>query len=224
MRGRSDRRGTAGFIYVHGDEPGLRRCGTAKGFRYLDDRGQQIRSPETLQRIRALAIPPAWSNVWICANKRGHIQATGRDARGRKQYRYHPDWRAARDADKFTRMLEFGRALPRIRAAIARDLQLRGLPRDKVLAAVVRLIDLTHARVGNDEYARTNKSYGLTTLENRHAEVTGSHLRLHFGARAGRRILSTFVILSSRASCASAKSSPDSACSNTRMSKGRCTA
>ena len=177
-----------GLVYVTDDRPGIRRVRKGDGFSYRQPDGQLIRDETELQRIRKLAIPPAYEDVWICINPRGHLQATGRDARGRKQYRYHPGWRAARDADKFERMLEFGAALPQIRKRVAADLEppIGAHPgRDAVLAAVVRLLDTTLVRVGNDEYARSNHSYGLTTLRNRHADVSGSHLKLHFRGKSG---------------------------------------
>jgi DNA topoisomerase-1 len=144
-----------------------------------------VRDRRELQRIRRLAIPPAYTDVWICPLPHGHLQATARDARGRKQYRYHPDWQAQRDADKFDRMLDFGMALPRVRARVRRDLETPGLPREKVVATVVHLLDTTFVRVGNDEYARTNGSYGLTTLRDRHAEIRGATLKLKFKGKSG---------------------------------------
>src|SRR5512134_361338 len=150
--------------YVTDAEPGIARLRCRGGFRYVRaEDGTAVRDGDTLQRIRALAIPPAYEQVWICADPFGHLQATGRDARGRKQYRYHADWRRQRDADKFARMAEFGRALPRIRAGIARHLRLPGLSRRRVLATVVQLLEHTLVRVGNEEYARDNGSFGLTT-------------------------------------------------------------
>lgn len=176
-----------GLRYVSDDEPGFRRQRRGRGFSYTDTRGRPLRSPAHLARIRALAIPPAWIDVWICADPLGHLQATGRDARGRKQYRYHDRWREHRDAVKFDRMLEFGRKLPAIRRRVGRDLGRRGLPREKVLAAVVSLLDLTLVRVGNGEYARENGSYGLTTLRDRHADVRGSRIRLRFKGKSGKQ-------------------------------------
>jgi DNA topoisomerase-1 len=160
------------------------------GFAYRNARGAWLRDGATLQRIRALAVPPAYSGVWICARPDGHLQATGRDARGRKQYRYHPAFRALREASKFERLDAFGRALPRLRACVQRDLAAAGdgLPRQRVvLATIVRLLDTTFVRVGNEEYARSNRSYGLTTLERRHAGVQGSVLRLCFRGKSGRQ-------------------------------------
>jgi DNA topoisomerase I len=165
--------------------PGITRLRAGRGFSYRDPAGRTIRDPATRARIAALAIPPAWADVWICPWPDGHIQATGRDARGRKQYRYHASWRRRRGRDKFERMVEFGRVLPRLRRRCDRDLRRRGLPREKVLAAVVRLLELTLIRVGNDEYARLNRSFGLTTLQDRHADVRGSQIRFRFRSKAG---------------------------------------
>ncbi len=144
-----------------------------------------VRDAETLARIRSLVIPPAWKDVWICPNADGHLQATGRDARGRKQYRYHPRWREVRDEDKYSRMIDFVRALPRIRRRVRRDLSRRGMPREKVLAAIVQLLETTLIRVGNEEYAKQNESYGLTTIHNRHVRVRGSTLRFDFRGKSG---------------------------------------
>lgn len=144
-----------------------------------------MRDAETLARIRSLVIPPAWTDVWICPVANGHLQATGRDARGRKQSRYHPRWREVRDADKYDRMAAFAKALPRIRRCVKRDLALRGMPREKVLATIVSVMEQTHIRVGNEEYARTNKSYGLTTLRNRHVDVHGSEVVFDFAGKSG---------------------------------------
>jgi DNA topoisomerase-1 len=158
----------AGLDYVSCQEPGIRRVRAGKGFYYLTPANRRLSSVTELRRIARLAVPPAYRNVWICLSPRGHLQATGRDARGRKQYRYHPQWRQVRDTAKFVRMVAFGEALPKLRRKLARDMELAGLPREKVLAAVVTLLDTTRARIGNMEYARENKSYGLTTLRNRH--------------------------------------------------------
>ncbi|HZU83343.1 MAG TPA: hypothetical protein VE987_10520, partial [Polyangiaceae bacterium] len=166
--------------------PGLRRLRRGRGFVYVEASGRPVRDDATLERIRRLAIPPAWQEVWICPVPDGHIQAVGRDARGRKQYRYHARWREVRDATKFDKMLAFSRALPRIRAACRRDLGRAGLPRAKVLATVVRLLDLTHARVGNEEYTRENGSYGLTTLRDWHVRVAGPNVRFRFRGKAGK--------------------------------------
>ncbi len=176
----------AGLRYTTDARPGFSRHRRGRGFSYQDQDGATIHDREHLARIRALAIPPAWTDVWICPWPTGHLQATGRDAKGRKQYRYHPDWSARRGSDKFDRMLAFAAALPRIRARCDHDLGLAGLPRDKVLAAVVRLLELTLIRVGNDEYARLNRSFGLTTLRDRHARVEGSGIRFRFRGKSGR--------------------------------------
>ncbi len=175
-----------GLLYVNDNDPGITRVKTPTGFGYRDAEGRQVRDAKTLERIRALVLPPAWTDVWICPSPKGHIQATGRDARGRKQYRYHDGWRAARDEAKFDRLIAFGRALPRLRAKVEADLALRGLPREKVLAAVVRLMELTLIRVGNDEYAKANKSFGLTTLRDRHAEVTSTGAVFEFRGKSGK--------------------------------------
>jgi DNA topoisomerase-1 len=156
--------------YVSPEDPGIRRQKNGKGWSYVGPDGKRIEDDEALARIRKLAIPPAYREVWICADARGHLQATGLDARGRKQYRYHPDWRVQRDSAKFERMVQFGEALPKLRRAIRRDLALPGLPQEKVLAVVVALLDSTLVRVGNVEYARDNNSFGLTTLRDRHVK------------------------------------------------------
>lgn len=173
--------------YVSDAEPGYtrRRCG--RGFAYFDSRGRPLRDARALARIRALAIPPAYTDVWICRSADGHLQATARDARGRKQYRYHAAWRATRDDTKFARTLEFAAALPALRRRIARDLRERGVSREKVLATVLRLLDRTRVRVGNEEYARTNGSFGLSTLRSRHVRVRGDEVRLVFRGKSGRR-------------------------------------
>jgi DNA topoisomerase-1 len=176
----------AGLRYVSDSMAGIRRVRSGKGFRYVGPDGRAIRDRNVLNRIRSLAIPPAYRDVWICSNPNGHIQATGRDARGRKQYRYHPRWRAVRDETKFGRMLDFSSALPRIRRRVERDLARSGLPREKVLATVVRLLECTGIRVGNEEYARDNGSYGLTTLRDDHVEISGSTLRFQFRGKSGK--------------------------------------
>jgi DNA topoisomerase-1 len=173
--------------YVADSAPGIARLRSGTGFAYRDATGRPIRNRETLARIKALAVPPAWSDVWICADPRGHLQATGRDVRGRKQYRYHPRWRAIRDQTKYEHMLVLGRALPRIRRRVAQDLRRSGLPREKVLAAVVRLMECTLARIGNPEYARDNNSFGLTTLRNRHMRIVGGRVELDFRGKSGVR-------------------------------------
>jgi len=172
--------------YVNDDEPGIRRRRHGKGWTYLDPEGKVIRDRAVRARIEALAIPPAWTDVWICADDRGHIQATGRDAKGRKQYRYHPRWQEVRDQTKFERMLLFGQALPRIRERVQRDLSLPGLPREKVLAAVVALLGSTFIRIGNPEYARSNDSIGLTTMRDEHVSIRGSRIRFKFRGKSGR--------------------------------------
>jgi DNA topoisomerase I len=176
----------AGLRYVSDTQPGIRRKRAGKGFTYVGPDGKTIRDAKELARIRSLAIPPAYTDVWICPSPNGHIQATGRDARGRKQYRYHPKWREVRDETKFGRMLAFSQALPKIRARLERDLSLPGLPREKVLATVVRLLECTCIRVGNDEYAKSNRSFGLTTLQDRHVEISGSNLRFEFRGKSGK--------------------------------------
>jgi DNA topoisomerase-1 len=177
----------AGLRYVSDGSPGIRRVKRGRSFGYIDADGRAIRDPETLARIKALAIPPAWTDVWICPCSDGHIQATGRDDRGRKQYRYHARWRTVKDEAKYGRTLAFGRALSKIRRATRRDLKRPGLPRVKVLAAVVRLLETTLIRIGNDEYARDNGSFGLTTMHNRHAKVRGAKLEFRFKGKSGIR-------------------------------------
>jgi DNA topoisomerase-1 len=167
--------------------PGIRRRRCGRGFTYLDPEGETVRDPEERARFEALAIPPAWTDVWICPFPDGHVQATGRDDAGRKQYRYHPDWSEIRDQAKFGRLAEFGAALPRLRWRVERDLERDGVPRERVLAAVVRLLERSLIRVGNDEYARDNGSYGLTTLRRRHAEVDGDTVRFEFRGKSGLR-------------------------------------
>ncbi len=176
----------AGLRYVTDATPGIRRVRAGGGFRYTAPDGTAVRDRATLQRIRSLAIPPAYTDVWICPDARGHIQATGRDARGRKQYRYHPKWRSVRDETKFGRMLAFSDCLPAIRERVARDMARAGLPREKVLATVVRLLECTRIRVGNDEYARSNRSFGLTTLRDQHVEIDGANLSFQFRGKSGK--------------------------------------
>lgn len=175
-----------GLNYVSDQDPGLRRVKTRGGFGYRDAEGAPVRDEATLERIRRLAIPPAWTEVWICLDPQGHIQATGRDQRGRKQYRYHAGWRQVRDGAKYERLIAFGRALPSLRAKVEADLALRGLPREKVLATVVRLLETTLIRVGNDEYARTNRSFGLTTLRDRHASISSTGAVFEFRGKSGK--------------------------------------
>jgi DNA topoisomerase-1 len=177
----------AGLRYVSDQRPGIQRRRAGKGFRYLDVNGRPLRDAAALQRIKALAIPPAWTEVWICPQPNGHLQATGRDAKGRKQYRYHARWRSVRDETKFDRMLSFGQALPLIRARTEEDLRLPGLPRAKVQAALVRLLETTFIRIGNEEYARTNRSFGLTTLRDSHVEIKGADVRFQFRGKSGVR-------------------------------------
>src|SRR5688572_12029377 len=176
----------AGLRYVSDTMPGIRRKRSGSGFTYLGPDGKTVRDAATIARIRSLAIPPAYVDVWICPSANGHIQAVGRDARGRKQYRYHPKWRETRDETKFNRILAFSEALPRIRKRLDSDLSKPGLPREKVLATVVRLLDCTGIRIGNDEYARSNRSFGLTTLQDRHVEVSGSSIRFEFRGKSGK--------------------------------------
>jgi DNA topoisomerase-1 len=174
-----------GLTYVHDCDPGLRRLKTPRGVAVQDSDGHKVSDAETLERIRGLAIPPAWTSVWICDDPHGHIQAVGRDARGRKQYRYHPGWRACRDESKYDRLLAFGEAFPELREQVERDLARRGLPREKVLAAVVRLLEMTLIRIGNDEYAKANKSFGLTTLRKRHVTLKGAGAVFEFRGKSG---------------------------------------
>jgi DNA topoisomerase-1 len=176
----------AGLRYVTDDEPGIRRKKRGKGFTYTDPQGGTVKDAKTLERIRKLAIPPAWTDVWICPRPNGHLQATGRDARGRKQYRYHANWREVRDETKFGRMIAFGESLPKIRERIDADMSLRGLGREKVLATVVRLLETTLIRVGNKEYVKQNNSFGLTTLRDQHVDVEGATLRFEFRGKSGK--------------------------------------
>jgi DNA topoisomerase-1 len=177
----------AGLRYVTDARPGITRKRRGKGFRYFDPQGASIHDASVLARIKSLAVPPAWADVWICPLATGHLQATGRDARRRKQSRYHPRWREVRDETKYERMKIFGEALPAIREHVERDLALPGLPREKVLATIVRLLETTFIRVGNQEYARENHSYGLTTMRNKHVEVEGSKVRFNFQGKSGVR-------------------------------------
>jgi len=175
----------AGLQYVSDERTGYRRRAKGKHFEYLDTEGKPIRDEQRVLRIKRLAIPPAWTDVWICPSPNGHLQATGRDARGRKQYRYHERWREVRDENKFDRLAVFAKALPKIRRRVAQDMKLPGLSRRKVLATIVRLLERTFIRVGNDEYARENKSFGLTTLKNRHVKVRGAKMRFRFRGKSG---------------------------------------
>lgn len=176
----------AGLIYVCDTDQGITRCRQGKGFSYRDADGKRITDDDVLTRIRALAIPPAYTRVWICPSARGHIQATGRDARMRKQYRYHVRWRSERDRGKFEHILAFGQALPALRRRLKRDLALPGLPRDKVLALIVSLLEETMIRIGNDAYARENNSFGLTTLRSRHVEVRRGRIEFRFRGKSGQ--------------------------------------
>jgi DNA topoisomerase-1 len=175
-----------GLHYVSDVTPGIERQTRGAGFRYRAPAGRIIKDKETLGRIKSLAIPPAWTDVWICPDPEGHLQATGRDARKRKQFRYHPRWREIRDETKYARMIAFARALPKIRTRVSRDIAFHGLPRNKVLATVVRLLEVSLIRVGNDEYARDNNSFGLTTMRNKHVDVNGARLRFHFRGKSGK--------------------------------------
>lgn len=175
-----------GLRYVTDERPGIRRERCGHGFRYRTAEGRIIRDRHTLKRISSLVIPPAWHDVWICPLDHGHLQATGRDERGRKQHLYHPRWREIRDQTKFDRLMDFARALPGIRKQIRRDLTREGLCREKVLATVVRLLEVSLIRVGNDEYARDNNSYGLTTMKNRHAKVCGAKIKFQFRGKSGK--------------------------------------
>ncbi len=175
----------AGLRYVSDAKAGIVRKKTGTGFKYVGVDGKAVKDEETLGRIKSLVIPPAWTEVWISPVANGHLQATGRDAKGRKQSRYHPRWRETRDETKYERMMQFGAALPEIRARVEEDLGRAGLPREKVLAALVRLMETTFIRVGNEEYARKNGSYGLTTMKNRHAEVKGASVTFKFKGKSG---------------------------------------
>lgn len=176
----------AGLRYVSDEKPGIHRVKRGKNFAFLAPDGSPIRDAAETARIKKLAIPPAWTEVWICPRADGHLQATGRDERGRKQYRYHPDWRATRDESKYGRMMAFARALPALRRRVDQDLQLPGLSKNKVLATVVRLLETTLIRVGNDEYARTNHSYGLTTMRDHHAKIAGDTVTFSFRGKSGK--------------------------------------
>ncbi len=171
--------------YVSDGAPGIARRGAPSRFSYIAADGVRVRDRATLQRIQQLAIPPAWTDVWICRIPNGHLQATGRDARTRKQYRYHARWRTVRDGNKYARLAAFGKALPKLRARVGEDLAAPGFPREKVVAMVVRLLETTFARVGNESYARANGSFGLTTLQNRHLKPSRSGLRLRFRGKSG---------------------------------------
>ncbi len=175
----------AGLRYTTDSKPGIRRTRHGSAFRYLSAEGRRVTSGEDLSRIRSLVIPPAWEEVWICSDARGHLQATGRDARGRKQYRYHPKWREIRDETKYDRLIGFAQALPQVRERTDRDLKKPGVPREKVLGTVVQLLEKTLIRVGNDEYAKQNRSFGLTTLRDGHVDVRGGRVRFTFRGKSG---------------------------------------
>jgi len=177
----------AGLRYVSDDQPGYTRKAKGDDFEYFDTEGKPIRDEQRLLRVKRLAIPPAYTDVWICPSPNCHIQATGRDARGRKQYRYHERWRAIRDENKYEKTVLFAQALPKIRKRVEADLALRGLPRNKVLATVVQLLQRTFIRIGNEEYARENKSFGLTTMKDRHVDIKGSKLRFRFRGKSGKQ-------------------------------------
>ena len=191
--------------YVTGEGPGILRKRRGKAFYYIGPDSKAVRDKATLKRIAALVIPPAWQNVWICPTENGHIQAIGRDARGRKQYRYHARYREVRDETKFTRMLSFGAALPKIREQVNKDLSLAGLTRRKVVAAIVRLLDETCIRIGNEEYAKTNQSFGLTTLRDRHADIRGQSVRFHFRGKSKQEHDITLRNLSVKMECSMEK-------------------
>ena len=176
----------AGLHYTLDDRPGFTRTRAGKGFAYRDTQERPLRDVRALERIRALAIPPAWTDVWICPTATGHLQATGRDSKGRKQYRYHARWRAVRDTSKYQRLVEFARLLPRVRSRVEADLGAAGLSRRKVVATVVRLLETTLIRVGNEEYARQNRSYGLTTMRDSHVDVSGERVKFRFRGKSGR--------------------------------------
>jgi DNA topoisomerase-1 len=176
----------AGLRYVSDEAPGIGRRRAGRGFTYIGPHDKRVTDRAKLAWIRSLAIPPAWTDVWICASQNGHLQATGRDARGRKQYRYHPRWRSQRDEAKYDRLIDFGKALPHMRRRVASDLRRPGLPRERVLGAVVWLLEKTGVRVGNEEYARDNKSFGLTTLRDRHASVGSKRIRFRFRGKGGK--------------------------------------
>ncbi len=177
----------AGLRYVTDRQPGIRReTNGDKNFRYFSPKGEEVSDEKTLSRIKSLAIPPAYTDVWICPLENGYLQATGHDAKGRKQYRYHPHWRESRDETKFEHMMEFGAALPKIRERVDADLRRQGMPREKILATIVRLLETTLIRIGNEQYAKENQHYGLTTLQTEHVEVSGSTLHFHFVGKSGK--------------------------------------
>jgi DNA topoisomerase-1 len=207
----------AGLAYVSDSAPGIRRQRSRDGFRYLDLDGKTVVQVERLNRIRSLAIPPAWTDVWICPSSRGHLQATGRDARGRKQYRYHSRWREVRDETKFARMIDFGHALPRLRRRVEGDLELPGLPQEKVVATVIRLLDSSCIRIGNTEYARHNESFGLTTMRQDHVRVSGERVRFKFRGKARKEHEITVTDRPWPPSSGAARTFPARSCSATWM-------
>jgi DNA topoisomerase I len=174
------------LVHSTDESLGIRRVRKGSGFAYITGKGKSVRDPAALRRIRSLAIPPAWTDVWICKRPNGHLQATGRDARGRKQYRYHPHWRELRDRNKYDKLAQVAGVLPRLRRRVGRDLKQRGMTKPRVLATVVRALETTLIRVGNEEYARSNGSYGLTTLHNGHAKVRGDTVRFSFRGKSGK--------------------------------------
>src|SRR5688572_22541212 len=176
-----------GLRYVNDAEPGIRRRRAGKGFSYTTPDGKRLRNRAEIERIKKLAVPPAWIDVWICPSPNGHILATGRDAKGRKQYRYHPRWRSVRDEAKYERTAAFGESLPALRRRVQRDMACTGLPKVRVVATVVALLDSCFARVGNEEYAKANRSFGLTTLRARHAKFSGSKLKLRFRGKGNKQ-------------------------------------
>lgn len=177
----------AGLVYVNDQKPGITRIRKGDHFNYIGTNGKTIKDPNEIQRIRSLAIPPAYKDVWICPKPNGHIQATGRDAKGRKQYRYHKRWKEFSDETKYNKMIAFAQALPRLRKRLNRDMSLSGMPKEKVLATIVHLLEVTLIRIGNEEYAKENKSYGLTTLRNQHVEVNGSKINFKFNGKSGKK-------------------------------------
>ncbi len=213
---------SAGLHYVSHRDSGIRRMRYRDGFRYISSVGKPVRDAETLARIRSLAIPPAWEDVWICPSQHGHLQATGRDAKGRRQYRYHTSFREERERTKFDHLVAFAKSLPAIRTTVDEHLRLRGLPRQKVLATVASLLEATLIRIGNDEYARANKSFGLTTLLNRHVTVEGSEMRFVFRARVDVCGKSRRAIRVSPASCVRVRICPVRRCCNISMTPATC--
>src|SRR6266576_5873492 len=211
----------AGLRYVNDERLGYSRKAKGKTFEYLDTEGKTIRDEQRLLRIKRLAIPPAWTEVWICPSPNGHIQATGRDARSRKQYRYHERWREVRDENKFDRLAQFAKALPNIRRRVARDLKLRGLPQQKVIATIVRLLERTFIRIGNEEYARENKSFGLTSLKNCQERAKGAQVLFGSATRAGVNTKWMAPIAGLRKSLRNTRTYPVRICSSTSKGMGK---